>query len=166
MHTDPNDPERLLLAGLLIVAVAVLLCLSLLSTGCTPRPETQRPIYPTSSLTVDEAQTLGHIVGDWLGRTDLRILPADSVSGHSMAPLFGPGTVYLLEPAERSALRPGDIVVFPGPTHHIMHQVVAISRTDLITRGLANDRDDPAPVPLTGPALYRLVSPIYTAGYQ
>ena len=67
--------------------------------------------------------------------------------GDSMAPTFRPGQLLWLDTG--AAIRPGDVVVFPGPSDGcvLAHRVVANSERGWITRGDNNSRPDGSQVP-------------------
>ncbi len=67
----------------------------------------------------------------------------------SMSPTFDPGAAVLTRPVPRSAVQPGDVLVFRPPGHldSYAHRVVTVSTHDgvpvITTRGDANPSDDP-----------------------
>jgi signal peptidase len=77
------------------------------------------------------------------------------VEGGSMSPAFEAGSIVLVQPLEAVAVQAGDIITYRDPDPEraetiVTHRVIAIKPTDpvsFITRGDANDADDPLPVP-------------------
>ena len=70
--------------------------------------------------------------------------------GPSMFPALGDGDVLGLEPSPcRGTVKPGDIIVFvhPAEPFDVAHRVVRVSAEGVVTRGDANDHDDPGVVP-------------------
>ncbi|TRY17918.1 signal peptidase I [Tessaracoccus rhinocerotis] len=72
----------------------------------------------------------------------------------SMAPGYPPGTLVVVRPHDFGALRVGDVVTYQltsGQPEVVTHRIVALTSDQqgerlLITRGDANDLDDPEPV--------------------
>ncbi|MBS3902634.1 MAG: signal peptidase I [Dethiobacter sp.] len=73
----------------------------------------------------------------------------------SMSPAFEAGSVVLVRPIEATALQVGDIITYHDPDPEkaetiVTHRVIAVQPTDpvsFITRGDANDANDPLPLP-------------------
>jgi len=70
--------------------------------------------------------------------------------GRSMIPTFRPGQLLYVRPDVQD-ISPGDMVVFAGSSNnnYVVHRVVSISSSGLITRGDNNSRFDPQPVEST-----------------
>lgn len=77
------------------------------------------------------------------------------VEGGSMSPAFEAGSVVLVRPLEATALQVGDIITYRDPDPEraeiiVTHRVITVKPTDpvsFITRGDANDANDPLPLP-------------------
>jgi signal peptidase len=77
------------------------------------------------------------------------------VEGGSMSPAFEAGSIVLVRPLEPAAVQAGDIITYRDPDSEraetiVTHRVIAVKPTDpvsFITRGDANDADDPLPIP-------------------
>lgn len=77
------------------------------------------------------------------------------VEGGSMSPAFEAGSIVLVRPLEPAEVRAGDIITYrdPDPEREgtiVTHRVMSVNRTEplsFVTRGDANDADDPLPVP-------------------
>lgn len=76
------------------------------------------------------------------------------VEGGSMSPTFELGSIVLVRPLEPMEVRAGDIITYRDPdpekaetivTHRVM-QVLPTEPPSFITRGDANDADDPLPL--------------------
>ncbi len=86
----------------------------------------------------------------WLNGWQLQVVRSDS-----MAPTYRTGTLLITEPSVSSDVRPGDALLFTAPWLNrklVTHRVrVVVEDPDgtrrFITRGDANDADDPSPVP-------------------
>lgn len=73
----------------------------------------------------------------------------------SMSPAFEAGSVVLVRPLEATALQVGDIITYRDPDPEraeiiVTHRVITVKPTDpvsFITRGDANDANDPLPLP-------------------
>lgn len=73
----------------------------------------------------------------------------------SMSPSFEAGSIVLVRPLDAAEVRAGDIITYRDPDPEkadtiTTHRVVAVSPTEplgFITRGDANDANDPLPVP-------------------
>ncbi|MCZ2830194.1 signal peptidase I [Modestobacter sp. VKM Ac-2986] len=78
-------------------------------------------------------------------------LRADVVVSGSMQPRIAPGDVVLTAPVTPQELEPGQVLLFRDPAdpgRTLLHRLVAFdARGDLVTRGDANQGDDPSPVP-------------------
>lgn len=77
------------------------------------------------------------------------------VEGGSMSPTFELGSIVLVRPLDPTEVRVGDIITYRDPdperldtivTHRVM-QVLPTEPPSFITRGDANDADDPLPLP-------------------
>ena len=71
--------------------------------------------------------------------------------GNSMRGTFYPGDYLLITPVSFASIYPGDVIVYRGITEQeisedVVHRVVAITETGLITRGDNNRCHDFAPV--------------------
>lgn len=72
----------------------------------------------------------------------------------SMVPLYPPGTMVVVKPVDISEINLGDVITYQlesGKADVVTHRVVAVGAAAdgsplLITRGDANDADDPEPV--------------------
>jgi signal peptidase len=72
-----------------------------------------------------------------------------------MSPAFEAGNIVLVRPLEPAAVQAGDIITYRDPDSEraetiVTHRVIAVKPTDpvsFITRGDANDADDPLPIP-------------------
>ncbi len=76
--------------------------------------------------------------------------PYITCRGWSMSPALRDGDGLALVPCRGpDGLKPGDIIVYPHPDESadVAHRVVRILPDGVITRGDANDRDDPRTVP-------------------
>jgi signal peptidase len=79
------------------------------------------------------------------------------VEGGSMSPTFEAGSIVLVRPLEPTAVQAGDIITYRDPDPEraetiVTHRVIAVKPTapvSFITRGDANDADDPLPLPST-----------------
>jgi signal peptidase len=77
------------------------------------------------------------------------------VEGGSMRPAFEVGSIILVQPLDPAEVRAGDIITYREPDPEkadliTTHRVMSVSQTEppsFITRGDANDADDPLPVP-------------------
>jgi len=76
------------------------------------------------------------------------------VEGGSMSPAFGLGSIVLVRPLAPAAVQAGDIITYRDPdperadtivTHRVM-EVLPTEPPSFITRGDANDADDPLPL--------------------
>ena len=78
-------------------------------------------------------------------------LRADVVVSGSMQPRIAPGDVVLTTPVTPEQLQPGQVLLFADPAdpgRSLLHRLVAFDEHgDLVTRGDANQSDDPVPVP-------------------
>ncbi len=86
----------------------------------------------------------------WLNGWQLQVVRSDS-----MAPTYWRGTMLVTEPAVAADVRPGDALMFTAPwlnrrivTHRVRTVVESPDGSrSFVTRGDANDADDPSPVP-------------------
>lgn len=73
--------------------------------------------------------------------------------GDSMSPSFGPGSLLVARKVNPIDLKVGDIIIFVDPANpaqaanHRIQKIDATGGLTFITRGDANLRDDPMPVP-------------------
>ncbi len=90
------------------------------------------------------------LVTVWLSGWQLQV-----VRSGSMEPTYRTGTLLVTQPVVAADVRPGDALMFTAPWRNrrmVTHRVDRILTADdgtrrFVTRGDANDADDPAPVP-------------------
>jgi signal peptidase I len=76
----------------------------------------------------------------------------------SMSPTIPAGSVVVVKPVDPAEVRPGDVITYqPRPgSAFVTHRVVRINdddgRLSFVTKGDANDAEDPQPVPAAGVA--------------
>ena len=77
------------------------------------------------------------------------------VLGGSMSPVFEAGSIVLVQPLKASSISEGDIITYRDPgkgnngvivTHRVL-EVLDAEPVSFVTRGDANDANDPIPVP-------------------
>jgi signal peptidase I len=66
-------------------------------------------------------------------------------NGPSMRPTFRPGHLLYVRP-EAHRIAPGDVIVFAREEGHVVHRVIAVTASGLITRGDNNRLNDPQPI--------------------
>lgn len=68
--------------------------------------------------------------------------------GTSMGPLFRTGDLLYVRPLALEDVHPGAVVVFRGSleAEFVVHRVVGVTSTGLVTRGDANTENDPVPL--------------------
>ena len=87
----------------------------------------------------------------------------------SMQPAFGPGSVVFVRPVDPDTIEKGDIITFGGtlggnPTTHRVVDIEKGESLNFVTRGDANNADDPNPVPATS-VVGRVAGSIPLIGY-
>jgi len=89
-----------------------------------------------------------------------------------MSPAFEAGSIVLVRPLEPAAVQAGDMITYREPDPEradtiVTHRVMAVLPTEplsFITRGDANDADDPLPVP-SGNLIGRVYHSLPYIGY-
>ena len=109
------------------------LLLLLLLSGCSKPPQA-----PSSSLPDERARHAANAVALLTGGKVCSVAPTGS-----MLPTFDSNSYLVMEAADISAVRVGDIVVRRDKDRLIVHRVVRIEGGLLVTRGDANSADDP-----------------------
>jgi signal peptidase I len=112
-----------------------LFCFLLCCSGCAPA----RPEAPSSSLSRDDAQRAAKAVSFLINGRVCSI----AASG-SMRPSFNEAAFVVTEPVPMASVRLGDIIVKRADNGMlIVHRVIRIESEGLVTRGDANDSEDP-----------------------
>lgn len=91
------------------------------------------------------------------------------VTSGSMSPAFGAGSVVAVRATDPAELAEGDVITYRDPVESqltITHRIVAVDRENMefITRGDANNTDDPVPVAAEN-IVGRVALAIPAAGY-
>lgn len=139
--------------------------------------KTAQTVIARRSMPVTAARKIARLAGRFLFACLMMLLAAlvffllqsrltggiPAVAGHqlyivlsgSMSPAFEAGSIVLVRPLEPTAVQAGDIITYRDPDPEkanliTTHRVVAVNQTEppsFITRGDANDADDPLPAP-------------------
>jgi signal peptidase I len=113
---------------------ATILAGLVLLTGCAP----ERREAAKSSLPRAVAQNVAKTVAVQTGGYVASVAPSGS-----MRPTFAENAFLVSEPVKLADIRVGDIVVKRSGSMLIVHRVIRVEHEGLVTRGDANDAEDP-----------------------